>query len=118
MNPRIMAAIQAPLPLRSIQFSQAENHPSFDEGCVASGARVVIVVSFVDVNNVYICDVGEVLLFCKRVCKSFLHFLAKGGNPPLTQSGHFLGRAAKHMDGRARGRIDYLIGEQRFIKKC
>ena len=45
---------------------------------------VVIVVSFMDVNNVYIENVGEGPLICKRVCKSFLHFLAKGGNPPLT----------------------------------
>ena len=85
---------------------------------MASGARVVIMASLFDVNNVYIKYLEEFLSFCNRVCKSFLHFLAKGGNPPLTQSGHLLGGAAKYMDGRARGRIDYLIGEQRFIKKC
>jgi len=52
--PRIIAAIQAPLPLRSIQVSQIYTHPPFVEVCVASGARVVIMASLFDVNNVYI----------------------------------------------------------------
>ena len=75
-------------------------------------------VSFVDVNNVYICNVGGGFWFCKRVCKSFLHLPAAGRNPPLTQIGHLLGRAAKYMKRRASGRVYRLIIEQSFIEKC
>ena len=75
MNPRMIAAIQASFPVWSIQFSQAETHPFFDEGCVDSGARVVIVVSFVDVNNVYICDVGEAYCFVGEDVIFYIYWL-------------------------------------------
>ena len=74
-------------------------------------------VSFFDVNNVYIGYLGEVQLFCKRLCKSFLHFLTKGGNSPLTEISHLLWRAAEDMNGCASGRIDLLIIEQALVKK-
>ena len=75
MNLRIIVAIQAPFPPWSIQFPQAETHPSFDEVCVVSGARVVIVVSFMDVNNVYICDVGETYCFLREYVILYIYWL-------------------------------------------
>ena len=116
--PRIIAAIQAPLPLRSIQVSQIYTHPPFVEVCVASGARVVIMASLFDVNNVYIKYLEEFLSFCNRVCKSFLHFLTESGNSPPTEISHLLRRAAEYMNGCASSRIDLLIIEQRLVKKC
>ena len=40
-----------------------------------SGARVVVVVSFVDVNNVYICDVGEAYCFVGEDVIFYIYWL-------------------------------------------